>query len=241
VRAVDRERAAVALLLTLVVSCGDAAPASGTTSGGAAARTAASSPPPSLGTLLAAAKVQEYKITNKITVTGLAASALTGLAATAFSGEQTWYAKPPRLRFDFSAVVTSDGKPSVVSMYTLPEGSFICFVVAGQSQCIVSPAQGSPLEHNQAVLTQRAMLENPGRYGSTFTGSRSIAGQESLCYDVTATAGAFSKGTFCYTKEGIQTLSAFTAEGSTWSIEATSVSTTVPDSDLTLPAKPPGK
>ena len=238
--AVDGERAAVALVFALVISCGGAAPTSTNSSSATAAATAPASPQPSLSTLLAAAKVQEYKITNKITVTGLAATALTGLAATAFSGEQTWYAKPPRLRFDFSAVVTSDGKPSVVSMYTLPEGSFICLVVAGQSQCIVAPAQGSPLEHNQAVLTQRAMLENPGRYGSTFTGSRSIAGVTSFCYDVTATAGAFSKGTFCYTKEGIQTLSAFTAEGSTWSIEATSLSTTVPDSDLTLPAKPLG-
>ena len=231
-RAADRKRAAVALLLTLVVSCSGAAHTSTNSSGETAAATAPASPQPSLSTLLAAAKVQAYKITYKITGTGLAVSG--------FAGEQTWYVKPPRQRFDFSAVVTSDGRPSTVSMYTLPEGSFICVVVAGQSQCLVAPTQGSPLEHNQAVRIQRAMVENPGQYSATFAGTKSIAGQQGLCYDVSATVGAFSKGSFCYTKEGIQLLSAFIAEGSTWSVEATNLSTTVPDSDLTLPAKPIG-
>ncbi|MEK7862565.1 MAG: hypothetical protein AAB295_04795, partial [Chloroflexota bacterium] len=55
---------------------------------------------------------------------------------------------------------------------------------------------------------------------------------------VAAAATGFSSGSFCYTKEGIALLSQFTVQGATWSMEATNVSTTVPDSDFTLPATP---
>ena len=242
-RNVDGKRASVALLLTLVVSCGGAAPTSNTsasasagatsaaTQAGAISTAAATASSQSLSELLSAAKVKEYKITYKITATGGGAEAL--------SGDQTWYFKPPRSRFDFTT--NMGGTVTTMSMFTLPEGSFMCFGSAGQSQCLSTPATGSPLDQNQALLTQRAMVDNPGQYGATFTGARAIAGQQGQCYDVAATAGAFSKGSFCYTKEGIQLLSAFTTQGSTWSMEATNLSTTVPDSDFKLPATPLGR
>jgi hypothetical protein len=91
------------------------------------------------------------------------------------------------------------------------------------------------------VVTQRAMIDNPSAFGATSAGPRTIAGQQGLCYDVTPTAAVASgltKGTFCYTKEGIALLSQFTAQGSTFAMEAINLSTTVPDSDFTLPAKP---
>lgn len=239
----DGKRAAVALLLTLVVSCGGATPTSNTGAGTSAAATSAATQAAaataavtasatasaqSLSALLAAGKVKEYKITYKIAATGGGAEAL--------SGDQTWYFKPPRSRFDFST--NMGGQSTTMSIFTLPEGSFMCFAAAGQSQCLGTPATGSPLDANQAILTQRAMVENPGQYGATFTGAKTIAGQQGQCYDVAATAGAFSKGAFCYTKEGIQLSSAFAVQGSTWSMEATNLSTTVPDSDFTLPSKP---
>ena len=238
----DGKRAALSLLLTFVVSCGGAAPTSTTaasasagvtsaaTQAGATSTAAATASSQSLSELLAAAKVKEYKITYKITATGAGAEAL--------SGDQTWYFKPPRSRFDFTT--NMGGTLTTMSIFALPEGSYMCFAMAGQSQCLGTPATGSPLDQNQALLTQRAMVANPGQYGATFTGQKSIAGQQGQCYDVSATAGAFSKGSFCYTKEGIQLLSAFTTSGSTWSMEATNLSTTVPDSDFTLPAKPLG-
>lgn len=231
----------MALLLTLVVSCGGAAPTSNTGAGASAAATSAAAQAgaataavtatasaQSLSALLAAGKVKEYKISYKIAATGGGAEAL--------SGDQTWYFKPPRSRFDFST--NMGGQSTTMSIFTLPEGSFMCFAAAGQSQCLSTPATGSPLDQNQAILTQRAMVDNPGQYGATFTGAKTIAGQQGQCYDVAATAGAFSKGTFCYTKEGIQLSSSFAVQGSTWSMEATNLSTTVPDSDFTLPSKP---
>ena len=241
----DGKRAAVALLLTLVVSCGGATPTSNTGAGASAgatsaatgagaatgtssAATAAGSAQPGLGSLLTSSKTQEYKVTYKVTATGTGADAL--------AGNQTWYFKPPRSRFDFTT--NMGGTLTTISMFTLPEGSFMCFALAGQTQCVGAPPTGSPLDQNPAALAQRQMIDNPSAFGATPTGPRTIAGQSGLCYDVKATAGAFNAGTFCYTKEGIQLLSAFTAQGLTLSTEATNLSLTVPDSDFTLPAKP---
>lgn len=240
----DGKRAAVALLLTLLVSCGGATPTSNTGAGASAgatsaatqagaatsAGTASGAAQPGLGSLLSSSKTQEYKVTYKITATGTGAEAL--------SGDQTWYFKPPRSRFDFTT--NMGGTLTTISMFTLPEGSYMCFAMAGQSQCLGTPATGSPLDQNPAAVAQRQMIDNPSAFGATFTGAKTIAGQSGLCYDVKATAGAFTAGTFCYTKEGIQLLSAFTAQGLTLSTEATNLSLTVPDSDFTLPAKPLG-
>jgi hypothetical protein len=238
---VDGKRVFAALLLTLIVSCGGASPtatggagasagATSATATQAGAATAAGSAQPGLGSLLSSSKTQEYKVTYKITATGTGAEAL--------SGTQTWYFKPPRSRFDFTA--NMGGTLTTMSIFTLPEGSYMCFAMAGQSQCLGTPATGSPLDQNPAAVAQRQMVDNPSAFGATFTGAKTIAGQAGLCYDVKATAGAFSAGTFCYTKEGIQLLSAFTTQGLTLSTEATNLSLTVPDSDFTLPAKPLG-
>jgi hypothetical protein len=242
---VDGKRAVVALLLTLIVSCGGAAPTStgagastgatsaAATQAGAAttAATQAGASQPGLSDLLASAKAKEYKVTYKVTATGQGAEAL--------SGDQSWYFKPPRSRIDFTTSL--GGQRTTTSIFALPEGSFMCFGPSGQSQCVSTPPTGSPLDQNQVAMIQRAMIDNPGAFGATFTGAKTIAGQSGLCYDVTATAGAFTKGAFCFTKDGIQLLSTFTAQGSSVSMEATSLSLTVPDSDFTLPAKPPGR
>ena len=178
--------------------------------------------------MLSSSKTQEYKVTYKVTATGTGAEAL--------NGNQTWYFKPPRSRFDFTT--NFGGTATTMSMFSLPEGSFMCFGTSGQTQCLKTPPTGSPLDQNPAAVAARQMVDNPGAFNATSTGARTIAGQSGLCYDVKATAGAFTTGQFCYTKEGIQLLSAFTAQGLSLTTEATNVSMTVPDSDFTLPAKP---
>jgi hypothetical protein len=246
-----KKRALFALILVLVVSCGGATPSS---SGGASAGTSAATntgaatgaatagagaaatgnagaaAQPKLTEILSAAKLTQYKITYKLTATGAGAEA--------FSGDQTWYFKPPRSRFDF----TSDfgGEKTTMSVFSLPDGSYMCFAMGGQTQCLSTPATGSPLDQNQAAMTQRSLIDHPDQYGAVFKESRTIAGQPALCYDVNAVASAATgfKGTFCYSKDGLALLSQFSVQGSTWSMEATNVSTTVPDSDFTLPAKP---
>lgn len=250
----DGKRALVALAVTVsfVVACGGGTPAStgagssaaGTqagastaptsaATGGAATGGAATPTPagPKLSEVLGAAKLAQYKVTYKITASGAGAEA--------FSGDQTWYFKPPKSRFDFA--MTAGGQRSTISFFTVPEGSFYCMTVGGQSTCFSVGGVGSPLDQNMAAVTQRALIEHPESYGATVTTPRTIAGQQGLCYNVTPVASAatgFSSGTFCYSKEGIALLSQFSAQGSSWSMEATNLSTTVPDSDFTLPAKP---
>jgi hypothetical protein len=182
--------------------------------------------------LLSAAKLTQYKVTYKITTTG----------AGAFSGEQSWYFKPPRSRFDFG--MDMGGQKTTISFFSLPDGSYYCFGAGGTSQCLSIQGVGSPLDQNLAASFQQSLMSNPDQYGGTFTSTKTIAGQQGLCYDVKATATVatgLSAGNFCYSKEGIALLSQFSAAGSSWSMEATNVSTTVPDSDFTLPAKPLGK
>jgi len=202
--------------------------------GTGAPTTAAGGNQPKLADLLAAAKVSQYKITYRITASGGGADA--------FSGEQSWYFKPPRSRFDFGSNV--GGQTTTISFFSLPEGSFYCFAGGGSAQCLAIAGAGSPLDQNLAVSMQQSLVNHPDQYGGTFSQSKTIAGQQALCYDVKATAAAatgLSSGTFCYSKEGIALLSQFSASGSSWSMEATNVSTTVPDSDFTLPAKPLGR
>ena len=244
-RAMDGKRAVVALALTLVVSCGGTAPTS--TSGTGVSNAVATNPAsatgsvipataqptanagqPKLNEVLASAKLSEYKVTYKITATGVPAS------------EQTWYFKPPRTRFDFG-IDMGGGQKTVISFFTLPDGTFYCFAAAGQSQCLSVPGVGSPLDANMAAVAQQSLIGHPDQYGATFKEAKTIAGQAGLCYEVTGSpAGAFSAGNFCYTKDGLSLLSSFTVQGSTWTTEATNLSRTVPDSDFTLPAKPLG-
>ena len=243
-RTVDRKRAVLSLALTLIVSCGGGTAATNTPSGAAgtnpASATGAGTPAtaqpgtntgqPKFNEVLASAKLTEYKVTYKLNTTGGGAG---------FSGEQSWYFKPPRSRFDFG--LDMGGQKTTISFFSLPDGQFYCFGTAGTSQCLGIPGVGSPLDQNVAAGFQQSMLQHPDQYGGTFTGTKTIAGQQGLCYDVKATAQvptAFSAGNFCYSKEGIALLSQFSAAGSSWSMEATNVSTTVPDSDFTLPAKP---
>ena len=245
-RPMDVKRVALALALSLVIACGGGKPGSNTPSGAvgtnsesgtgvgtpATAQPAANAGQPKFNEVLASAKLTTYKVTYKLTAAG---------AGAALSGEQSWYFKPPRARFDFG--LDMGGQRTTISFFNLPDGQYYCLGTAGVSSCFGLAGVGSPLDQNIAAGFQQSMLEHPDQYGGTFTGTKTIAGQQSLCYDVKASVQvptAFSAGSFCYSKDGIALLSQFTASGSSWSMEATNVSTTVPDSDFTLPAKPTG-
>ena len=241
-------RAALALLVSFVVACGGAAPATTGASSAAAttaptaAASATTSAKPSaaassaqdvsaqLAALLGASKNASYKVTYKITASGSGADA--------FNGEQTWFFKPPRARFDFTT--TQGGQKLTLSYFTLPEGTFYCFNV-GQVQCLTVAGVGSPLDQNAAAVAQQSLIANPSGFGATPSAGKTIAGQQASCFDVSnkAGAGGFDTGTFCYSKEGVPLLSTFsTAQYASWTVEATNYSTTVADSDFTLPAKP---
>jgi hypothetical protein len=134
------------------------------------------------------------------------------------------------------------GSRVTISYFSLADGNFYCLALAGASQCFrVGAGVGSPLDANPLIITQQQMLANPSQFPATFKENKTIAGQAGLCYAVTGAAGTFGAGTFCYTRDGLTLFQQFTAQGTSITTEATNVSTTVPDSDFTLPATPPGQ
>jgi hypothetical protein len=239
-RAVVKRGSAAVLAFVIAASCGGTTTPSGTSASGAAATNAAASPgtvasgapssgSPSFGQILTSGKASEYKVTYKLTATG---------GSEGFSGEQSWYFKPPRARFDFSSSVS--GQTATVSLYSLPDGTYMCFGGTGQTaQCIGMSGLDTALQQNPAALYQESFVEHPDQFSGVLVETRQIAGQQAHCYDVKATAATagLSDGRFCYSAQGIPLLQRFAAQGGTWSLEATNLSTTVPDSDFALPAK----
>jgi len=250
----DGKRTALALLLAFIVACGGApastsssAPAASAAQTAAAATSAAAAATSSansgaadasaqLAATLGLAKNATYKITYKISATGSGADA--------FNGEQTWWVKPPRTRFDF--VLSQGGQKLTIQYFSLPEGTFSC-VNVGIVQCTtVAGTTGSPIDQNPAVSAQQSLIGNPTNFSASASGSKTLAGQTASCYDVKSKASGtgFDSGTFCYSKDGVPLLSTFTItqpQSLSLTMEATNFSTTVADGDFTLPAKPIGR
>ena len=241
---VVKRGSAAALVFAFVIgaACGGGATPTGTAPSGATATNAAvasggaasgapTSGSPSFGQILGSAKASEYKVTYSLTATG---------AGAAFSGEQSWFFKPPRARFDFSS--SAGGQNATVSLFALPDGTFMCFGGGGQAaQCIGMSGLETALQQNPAALFQESMIQHPEQFSGVLVETRQIAGQQAHCYDVKAVAPAqgagLTDGRYCYSTQGIPLLQRFGMQGGTWSMEATKLSTTVPDSDFTLPAK----
>src|SRR5882762_8348746 len=230
--------AVLAIAFVIAASCGGATNTSTTTGASAtnavASSTTATAVPaaggPSFGQILTSAKASEYKVTYKLTTT---------VGADTISGEQSWFFKPPRARFDFSS--TAGGQSSSLSLYALPDGTYMCFGGAGQTaSCIGMTGLDTALQQNPAALYQEALLQHPDQYSGVLVETRQIAGQQASCYDVKSTAASagLTDGRFCYSSQGIPLLQRFAVQGATWSMEATNLSSTVPDSDFTLPSKP---
>ncbi len=237
---VKRGSAGALVFAFLVASCGGVATPAGATASGAPATSAAvasgatatgvpSAGSPSFGQILSSARATEYKVTYQLTATG---------GAEGFSGEQSWYFKPPKARFDFKSSLS--GQTATVSLYSLPDGTFMCFGGTGQTaQCIGMTGLDTALQQNPAALYQESFIEHPDQFTGVLVETRQIAGQQAHCYDVKSSAASvgLTDGRFCYSAQGIPLLQRFSAQGGTWTMEATSLSTTVPDADFALPAK----
>jgi hypothetical protein len=234
---------ALAVAAVLLVACGGgAAPAqsaasAGNAAGTARATTAASSAPataaaqPAFGEVVKSGKTATYKVSYKITATGPGAPAA--------SSGMAMYFKPPKTRLD----ITGDdgqGQSGALSIYYLENGSFTCTVSGSDKFCFQVSADAAAAQAAGFELQQDLAAE-AGSLNAAFKENRSIAGQSALCYVVKGTASlGFTEGTFCYTSSGVPLLSTWSAAGATWTMEATSFSASVPDSDFVLPA-PPGK
>ena len=222
------------LAFVIAASCGGSTPTTTSTTGatatnavvatGTTASVAPSTAGASFGQLLGSARTSEYKVTYKLSAAG--------------TGEQSWYFKPPKARYDFST--TAGGQSSVVSIYALPDGTFMCFGGTGvAAQCIGMSGLDTALQQNPAALFQQSMFQHPEQFNAVLVETRQIAGQQAQCFDVKSTVvvATLGDGRFCYSPQGIMLLQRFGAGGATLDMEATSFSTTVPDSDFALPAK----
>jgi len=232
---VKRGGAGALVFAFLVASCGGATTPTGTTASGTPVTTAAvasgaaatggpSASSASFAQILSAAKTSEYKVTYKLTAGG---------------GEQSWYSKPPKTRYDFSSSVS--GQTATVSIYSLPDGTYMCFGGTGvTAQCIGMTGLDTALQQNPAALYQQSMLQHPEQFSAVLVETRQIAGQQAQCFDVkSAVATAvLTDARFCYSTQDILLLQRFGAQASALDMEATSLSTSVPDSDFVLPAKP---
>jgi len=223
--------AVLAFALVIAASCGGTTPAvtatSGATATSAVVATASAGPSAtgaSFGQIIGAARTSEYKVTYKLSAAG--------------AGEQSWYFKPPKARYDFST--TAGGQSSLVSIYALPDGTFMCFGGTGvAAQCIGMSGLDTALQQNPAALFQQSMFQHPEQFNAVLVETRQIAGQQAQCFDVKSTVvtATVGDGRFCYSPQGIMLLQRFGAGGGALDMEATSLSTTVPDSDFALPAK----
>ncbi|HJW48469.1 MAG TPA: hypothetical protein VJ726_03540 [Candidatus Limnocylindria bacterium] len=232
-----RSSAVLALAFVIAASCGGAATPTGTTpsldtatrapvASGAVATGGPSAGGATFGQILSSARVSEYKVTYRTAMTG--------------GGEQSWYSKPPKTRYDFST--TAAGQTSVVSIYSIPpEGTFMCFGGTGiAAQCLGMTGLDTALQQNPAALYQQSMLQHPELFSAVLVETRQIAGQQAHCFDVKSTtpvAGA-TDGRFCYSAQGIMLMQKFGASLGALDMEATNLSLTVPDSDFVLPSKP---
>lgn len=154
-------------------------------------------------------------------------------AAGTESSTMTFYWKPPSSwRVDIGA---EEGDISVIST---PDGTYTCFAEGGEGQCFQSPGDEAlpvpfldiftdPAELNDLIDTSLGDVD-------INRDERSIAGQDATCYSVSGEIeGEQGSAEYCFSGEGLLLLlRAGGSESGEFSMEATSVETSVSDSDL---------
>jgi hypothetical protein len=231
----------ILITVLLIAACGGGGtPAAAPSAPAAAGESAAPAPAATAGASQAAAgpafadilrsgKLTSYRVSYKMTTTGSGQD--TGAL------EQTWYFKPPNTRLDF-AMSDGYGGTSKISMFYLATGSYFCTIATEGNTCMQVAADGAGAQ-NLGFEIQDSFQNDPSAFNATISTGRSIAGQTALCYVIKGAAAViFSEGTFCYTQTGVPLLSQWSAAGSSFTMEATSFTADVPDSDFVLPATP---
>lgn len=226
--------AGVLVLVTLACGGGTAEPSPAATAG-AAATAAAATPTatpaptpaaPAFLEVLKTAKLATYRVTYRWSGTA---------GGTTVAGEQSWYAKPPKSRFDISTTV--GGATTRVSAFVIESGTFVCIAGGGQNVCLQQPT-AQALQQNPGALAQGSIGDRPDQFDPNYEGTRTIAGQTAQCYAVKPRTGTelFAEARFCYNAQGVPLLIQSKGQGFDSLLEATAFSTSVSDSDFTLPA-----
>jgi len=155
------------------------------------------------------------------------------------TGEQTWFVKPPRERFDSSSGVA--GQRTTTSLFALIDGTFLCTRDSAQSVCLLMSGRSSALQQNESASVHEQLVQHPEQFDGALVETPQIAGQQAYCYGVRAIAAQVSglaDGRFCYSARGIPLLLRFSTQGAEVSMVATRLSATVSDSEFLLPGTP---
>lgn len=169
--------------------------------------------------LMRAAQGASYKVTYKVTFSGGAPGA---------PGEQTVYVKGDKRRVDMGG----GGPLTGASMFMLPDGMYNCVSLGQTGTCTKLPA-GQATEQSNPFPD---FVTRPTDYEATPAGSRTIAGQQAQCFTVKAKQpGSVQESTSCVTSSGVQVYMQTKTGAGEFTMEATSVTTSVSDADFQLP------
>jgi hypothetical protein len=209
---------------TSATQAASVAPAA-TSAATAAASASTAAAGPKLTDLVKSGKLGAYKVSYKWTMSG---------GAQNVDGQQTWYYKPPKARYDYA--MSTAGGGALFSVFKLEDGSYFCTSMSGTAFCQKVESDAG-MGQNPAADFDLQMSGKPDQFNATFTGTKTIAGQQAQCFGVKALGGAagFGDTTSCYSSSGVPLLVQMAAQGSSITMEATSFSTTVSDADFKLP------
>jgi len=130
------------------------------------------------------------------------------------------YVKPPYYRRDWLAS----------RWITRPEGTFRCGSSGAELVCFLLAAPGATPQ--PGALGPPVLPTDLTGWDLTFTGTKTVAGESTRCYDLTNTKGGGSQTIACYTSEGIPL---YVDVASAPTMTATRFSTNVNDADFALP------
>lgn len=206
---------------------GAAAPSGGTGGSGGSGGSGGDGGSDELASLFGSVEAAEFIVTFQMEQTG---------GTDAFTGQWTWYQDPAgsRSRFDIDAV--SDGEPLTATTIVTPERALICV----DGGCLGIPQGGGPggafPDPSQALTGQLDLVEaGAGSASVEAAGSRSIAGEDARCFEVTDAGVDVGSGTVCFSDRGVPLLMEFKSPDGDFRLEATDYETSVDDDDFEAP------
>ena len=179
--------------------------------------------PPDFFDLARASRTASFTASYRVTVSE---------SGETFAGDQFWFVKPPRARFD----IDLRGRSSI---YVLESGTYVCVTVP-RPACVAVPRDAA-LERQRGAQLEEQVKDEPDRFSTTYEGPKKIIGYETHCYIVRPrgdSKGGFLDSRMCYTPGGIPLSVYVRAADGEMTLQALGVSTSVSDSQFILPAKP---
>jgi len=197
---------------------GGAGGASGGSSGGAGTGTGGSALD-QFTNLIGMKSQLQYKATYNIRTTG----------EQAFSSTMTQYVKGSKFRIDSS----TQGQAS--SIFYIDSKVYMCSKPTGAWMCFEFPNTSNQSLEDQ---TSEMVKDNPENYAITPLLPRTIAGTLATCFQAVITGENAGTVEFCFSPEGVPLYTHTVASGTEYTMEATSYTTSISDSDFSLPATP---